>query len=350
MNVQSNMALRMPGVTNEDLAAMAEVAAHTLPDYIEETPVVGFTQSLGDGSLRTVYVKDETQQPGRSFKDRGAACAVGQYAELGVEAVLTASAGNHGMGLARAAQYYGLKATVVVPKSTEDVKKVAVTALGAELIEVEGDFNDVEGFARQLAEERQSQFVHPFADPYVIAGQGSVAVELLGQLPTLTQAYVPVGGSGLLAGFGSVLKQLRPEARIISSQVSTANTFTQSVSAGRLIDSESVDVRFGGLAVRTLDLCTFELAKRVTNACVQVCPDEVFRTVYEYRNATGVLLEPAGAVGLAAALAMRASCSSNEVVATVLTGANASSATGGYLDELAVKYGWDEQFGLDRKT
>lgn len=343
MSLNNNEALRMSGMTNLHVATMAEVAAYTLPYYVEKTPVVKFTQTLGDGSLQTVYVKDETQQPGRSFKDRGAACAVGEYAALGAESVLTASAGNHGMGLARAAQYYGLESTVVVPKSTEDVKKEAVSELGAELVEVDGDFSDAERFAMQLAKQRKAQFVHPFADPYVVAGQGSIAVELLGQLSSLTQACVPVGGSGLLAGVGSVLKNLKPQAVVMSAQVNTANTFSQSARAGRLMEAPSVDKRFGGLAVRSLDSHTFELARRITDLCVQVCPTKVFKTVYDYREATGVLLEPAGAVGLAVSRALWASCSPNEVVATVLTGANASPEVAEYVDQLADRHGWAAQ-------
>lgn len=340
MSLNSNEALRMPAMTNLQVATMAEVAVDTLPYYVEKTPVLSFPYTLRDGSSHTVYVKDETQQAGRSFKDRGAACAVGEYAALGAEAVLTASAGNHGMGLARAAQYHGLKSTVVVPKCTEDVKKEAVSELGAELVEVDGDFSDAERFAVKLAKQRKAQFVHPFADPYVVAGQGSVAVELLEQLPGLTQAYVPVGGSGLLAGMGSVLKNLKPRTVVASAQVNTANTFSRSVTAGRLLEAESVDTRFGGLAVRSLDAYTFELARRVTDYCAQVSPTKVFQTVYDYREATGVLLEPAAAVGLAACRVLTANCSPSEVVATVVTGANASPQVGEYVDELANRYGW----------
>lgn len=336
-----NLPLQMAEVNPAMVAEMAAEAVHAMPPYVKQTPVKVWRHTLDSGDQQTVYFKDETEQLGHNFKCRGAAYAVGQYAALGAEAVLTASRGNFGMELARAALYYGLDATVVVPEDAEDVKKEAITKLGADLVEVRGDYSDSETVARRLAGQKEMQYVHAAADPYVVAGQGTLAYELLLQLPELTQLVLPVGGVGLLSGAGSVLKYVNPEALVLGVQPCGADAFLRSFKQGRVVEPDTVDSRFGGLAVRSLDPHVFDLGRQVTTAGVQVCNNAVFKTVHDYRKTSGgTLLEAAGATGLAACRTLASGSSPNEVVATVLTGSNASPEFGEYVEELADTHGW----------
>ena len=324
--------------SSHDIAIMAYDAHLMLPYYIQESPLIEFIHTSLDGSKRTVLVKDETVQPGNSFKDRGAAYAVGRYVMNGIDSVITASAGNHGLGVARAAQYYDIESTVVLPSSAEDVKKNSMRELGANIIEISGDFLDAEVLARKLSTNSGSQLIHPFADPFVAAGQGSIAVELLKQIPNVSETYITVGGGGLILGFGSVIKHSPNNSLVIASQPIGANTFTKSYNRELISSTEYIDAEYGGLAVRKLDPRTFYLGSLVTDLCIQVTSLEVYKAIFEWRELTGRTLEPAAAVGLAASV--KAPQFSESISSTIVTGSNASFLVNEKVNKLASENNW----------
>ncbi len=323
-----------------DIATMAYDASLMLPYYISKSPLIEYTYIYEDGSEKLIFVKDESVQPGNSFKDRGSAYAIGRYVMKGVDSVITASAGNHGLGVARAAQYYNIESTVVIPENSEQVKKDLIRELGAKVIEISGDFSDAEFLAKSIANEGKSKLIHPFADPYVAAGQGSIAVELLDQLSGNIRSFIPVGGGGLLLGFGSVMKSYSKLNEIISCQPNSANTFTKSYVNGSITPSRDVDMEFGGLAVRTLDPQTYSLGSVVNDRCKILKPLQVFRAIHDWRILTGTFLEPAAAVGLAACLLSNNDARSDYAEVAIVTGSNSSNEIRKKVDRLAIENRW----------
>ena len=332
--------VRLSELTNQQLIAMSQQATNNLSSHIEQTPLVPLAMLDQQGWLKIIYAKDETQQPGHTFKIRGADVAIGQYALQGARSVVTSSAGNHGQEVARAGKHYGLPVKVFVPSSAENVKKQTMADFGADVVEVDGDFSVSKVFGLKDAEQTGAQFVDPFADPLVMAGQGTLAFELYKQLPNVTRVVLPVGGMGLLTGFGSVMKALKPDVEIVGVQPSGANTFVRSMQTGKLTSTETSDSRFGGLAVRELDPRVFALGCNVTDYALQVGNDEVFRTVHQLCGIfDGKLFEAAGATGVAGCLQLDETVGS--VTATVLTGSNASPEFGDFVNKLAVEHGWN---------
>jgi threonine dehydratase len=326
---------------DNDITALAYDAFLSLPEYIVRSPLEEYIHHNDDGTESVVYIKDETAQPGHSFKDRGAAYAIGKYVLMGARSVVTVSAGNHGLGVARAAQYYDIPSTVVVPKSSELVKKEAIRKLGSKLIEIDGSFSDAESVARSIAKDNKSQLIHPFADPFVAAGQGTIGIEVLEQLSDCTsKTFVPVGGGGLLLGYGSIMKNASNENEIVASQPIGTDTFSQSFKKGMLTDNYFVDKEFGGLAVSMLDSNTFVLGSAVTDYCVQVSPLTIFRTMYRWKKETGITLEPAAVVGLAASLEAVDRMTEEKKIVTILTGSNSSLEVNQKIERLAAKHQW----------
>jgi len=323
-----------------DIATMAYDASLMLPYYISKSPLIEYTYIYEDGSEKLIFVKDESVQPGNSFKDRGSAYAIGRYVMKGVDSVITASAGNHGLGVARAAQYYNIESTVIIPENSEQVKKDLIRELGAKVIEISGDFSDAEFLAKSIANEGKSKLIHPFADPYVAAGQGSIAVELLDQLSGNIRSYIPVGGGGLLLGLGSVMKSSSKLNEIISCQPNSANTFSKSFKNGLITPRRDVDMEFGGLAVRTLDPRTFSLGFVLTDRCKIIEPIQVYRAIHDWRVHTGTFLEPSAAVGLAACLLSNNESKGDASEVVVVTGSNSSDEIKQKVDRLAIEYSW----------
>jgi threonine dehydratase len=333
-----NMQIEIYGLS--EIITMAYDASSNLPGYIVNSPIIEYTFQDSDGLNRTVYVKDETVQPGHSFKDRGSAYAIGRYVLNGVESVVTASAGNHGLGVARAAKYYGIESTVVVPESSEQIKKDTIRELGARLIEISGDFSDAEFVAKSITGDRNIQLIHPFADPFVAAGQGSIAVEVLDQLSGDMESYVPVGGGGLLLGYGSLMKAYSKGNDIIGCQPKNANTYINSYSNNLITVGNDIDSEFGGLAVRNLDPRTFSLGTVVTDRCVELDSIDIYRTIHEWRERFGQILEPAAAVGLTASFKKSKESIDNKKIVTIVTGSNSSKEVLKKVDKLAIENKW----------
>jgi len=220
-------------------AARTAVATHLRP-----TPIVPLHTVLG-----TLWCKLESLQPVGSFKVRGAVAAVSAALEAREDvAVVTSSAGNHGLGLAYAAQLLGVPATVVLATSASPVKVARLKGFDIELVQHGESFSEAQAFAMSIAEERGAAYISPYNDPDVVAGQSTVATELLDQLPELAHLLVPVGGGGLISGIGLALAELHSSVAVLGLQPARYAAMVASLAEGRAVDTGHNDTIADGLA------------------------------------------------------------------------------------------------------
>ncbi|WP_058978819.1 threonine ammonia-lyase, biosynthetic [Deinococcus grandis] len=266
-----------------------------------ETPV-SETPRLSARVGNRVLLKREDQQPIFSFKLRGAYNKMAQLtAEERSRGVICASAGNHAQGVAFAAERLGVRAVIVMPATTPEIKVGACRARGAEVVLFGDSFSDAEARAFELQRELGLTFVHPYDDPLVLAGQGTVALEVLRQVEVdgpLT-VFVPVGGGGLIAGVAGVLKALRPDIRVVGVEPEDSDAMFQSVQAGERVRLESVGIFVDGVAVKQVGAFTFDLTRRYVDDWVRVNTDEVCAAIKDVFDDTRAVMEPAGALAVA---------------------------------------------------
>ena len=248
-----------------------------------------------------VLLKREDLQPVFSFKLRGAYNKIAHLsAAIAARGVICASAGNHAQGVALAARKRGIPAVIVMPQTTPAIKVQAVIDLGGEAV-LHGDIYDVAyEHALGLARERHLVFVHPFDDPDVIAGQGTIGMEIIRQTGgELDAIFVPVGGGGLIAGIGAYVKQLHPRVRIIGVEPDDAAAMYESLRAQKRVTLDRVGIFADGVAVRRVGEETFELARRYVDEILLVNTDEICAAIQDVFEDTRSILEPAGALAVA---------------------------------------------------
>jgi len=248
-----------------------------------------------------VLLKREDQQPVFSFKLRG---AYNKMAQLTVaeraRGVITASAGNHAQGVALAAQRLSCKATIVMPITTPKIKIQAVETRGAKVVLHGDSFSDAYAHALKLQKARRATFVHPYDDPDVIAGQGTIAVEILRQLQAPIDAiFVAIGGGGLISGIASYVKRVRPEIKVIGVQPVDSDAMARSIAAGRRIKLEHVGLFADGVAVREVGKETFRICRELVDDIVLVDTDAICAALKDVFEDTRSILEPAGALSVA---------------------------------------------------
>jgi threonine dehydratase len=249
-----------------------------------------------------VLLKREDQQPVFSFKLRG---AYNKMAHLSPEersrGVICASAGNHAQGVALSARKLGCQATVVMPVTTPKLKVDAVRAFGAEVVLLGDSYSDAHAHAKTLEAERGLTFVHPFDDPDVIAGQGTVGMEILRQHQgPIDAVFVAIGGGGLVAGVASYIKAVRPEIKVIGVQMNDSDAMLRSIRAGRRVTLADVGLFSDGTAVKLVGEETFRIARELVDDYVVVDTDAVCAAIKDVFQDTRSILEPAGAMGVAA--------------------------------------------------
>ncbi|CAM5264664.1 threonine ammonia-lyase, biosynthetic [Rhodanobacter lindaniclasticus] len=276
-------------------ARVYDVARETA---LEEAPLLG--ARLG----QRVLLKREDRQRVFSFKLRGAYNRMVQLeAAQRARGVVAASAGNHAQGVALAAAMLGIRATIVMPLTAPQVKIDAVRRFGGALVEVllAGDsYSDAQAAAARVQAERGAVFVHPFDDPAVIAGQGTVGLEILRQHPGALQAvFVPVGGGGLLAGVATAIKSLRPGVKVIGVQAADADAMARSLEAGERVALDEVGLFADGTAVKQVGALTFELCRQHVDAMLRVDTDAICAAIRDIYHDTRSVPEPAGALALA---------------------------------------------------
>jgi threonine dehydratase len=248
-----------------------------------------------------VLFKREDTQPVFSFKLRGAYNKLaGLDPDIRKQGVVCASAGNHAQGVALAARELGTTATVVMPLSTPRIKVEAVAELGGKVV-LHGDtYDDAYAYATHLAEQDQLSFIHPFDDPDVIAGQGTIGMEILRQSNgEIDAVFVPIGGGGLIAGIATYLKSLAPEIKVIGVEPQDAAGMYESIKAGEPVTLESVGLFVDGVAVRRVGDETFRLCREHVDEIVLVSNDEVCAAVQDIFEDTRAVVEPAGALAVA---------------------------------------------------
>ncbi|MEB3276354.1 MAG: threonine ammonia-lyase, biosynthetic [Cyanobacteriota bacterium] len=269
-------------------------------DVAIETPLEQ-APNLSSRLGNTVWLKREDLQPVFSFKLRGAYNRMASLstAEL-ARGVIAASAGNHAQGVALAAQKLGCRAVIVMPVTTPEVKVQAVAARGAEVVLHGDNYDDACGEARRLAAESGLSFIHPFDDPDVIAGQGTIALELVRQCSHPPDVvYVAVGGGGLIAGVACFLKSVWPQVEVVGVEPIDADAMSRSLRLGERVQLDQVGLFADGVAVREVGELTFALARQTVDAMVTVDTDAICAAIKDVFGDTRSILEPAGALAIA---------------------------------------------------
>ncbi len=269
-------------------------------DVAEETPL-DWAPTLSDRLNNRVYLKREDLQPVFSFKLRGAYNKIATLtAEQTLHGVIAASAGNHAQGVALAAKKLGIKALIVMPKTTPEIKIKSVKARGAKIILHGDSYDDAYTHARQVASEKNLTFIHPYDDPEVIAGQGTVAMEILRQHNGPIHAiFVPVGGGGLVAGIAAYVKFVRPEIKVIAVEPDDADCLNQALKAGSRVILEQVGLFADGVAVKQIGEEPFRLAQQYVDQVITVSTDEICAAIKDIFDDTRSVAEPAGALAVA---------------------------------------------------
>jgi threonine dehydratase len=273
-------------------------------DVAMETPLEP-AHALSARLANRLLIKREDLQPVFSFKLRGAYNKMaGLPRSRLARGVIAASAGNHAQGVALAAQRLGCRATIVMPVTTPRIKVDAVRARGAQ-VRLHGDsYAEAYAEAVRLKRSRALTFVHPYDDPEVIAGQGTVGMEIVRQHPgPLDAIFVPVGGGGLISGIAAYVKRVRPSVRVIGVEPADADAMTRSLKAGRRVKLDHVGLFADGVAVKEVGRETFRLCRELVDEMVLVDTDEMCAAIKDVFEDTRVVLEPAGALAVAGAKA-----------------------------------------------
>ena len=306
-------------------------------DVAIETPL-HVAPFLSERLGNQIWIKREDEQPVYSFKIRGAYNKVAQLTEeekaLGVVA---ASAGNHAQGLALAAKELGIKAVIVMPRTTPDIKVRSVKARGARVV-LHGDaFDDAFAYSQKLVEEKGMTYIHPYDDPDVIAGQGTIGMEILRQMKEPVDAiFVPVGGGGLIAGVAAYVKALKPEIKVVGVESTESASMAAALAAGERVTLPEVGIFADGVAVATAGEYTWQVAKECVDEVITVTPDEICAALKDIFDDTRAVAEPAGALAVAGVkkYVEQYACENQNLV-TVLSGANVNFDRLRYVSEVA---------------
>ena len=293
-------------------------AQETLKAVARKTDVI-HAPKLCEGT--DLYLKTENLQITGSFKVRGAYYKMARLSEEEkARGVVACSAGNHAQGVALAAQKNGIKAVICLPDGAPISKVEATKSYGAEVCLVEGVYDDAYQKALTLRDEKGYTFIHPFNDEDVIAGQGTIALELLEQLPDLDAVLVPIGGGGLISGIAYTLKTLKPSVKVYGVQASGAPSMKNSVEHGKIEQLSAVATIADGIAVKRPGDLTYELCTKYVDGIVSVSDDEISAAILALMEKHKLIAEGAGAVGVAAAMFKKVDLQGKKAVCLVSGG------------------------------
>ncbi|MBD5129475.1 MAG: threonine ammonia-lyase [Ruminococcaceae bacterium] len=293
-------------------------ASHVLKEVIRNTDLIKAPKINPDAD---VYLKTENLQVTGSFKVRGAYYKISTLSEEErAKGVIACSAGNHAQGVALAATKAGIKSLICLPDGAPISKVEATKGYGAEVCLVPGVYDDAYNKALQLRDERGYTFIHPFDDENVIAGQGTIGLELLEQLPDMDAVVVPIGGGGLISGVAFAIKQLNPNIKVYGVQAAGAPSMFNSVKDGRIERLDSVSTIADGIAVKEPGENTFELVSKYVDEIVTVTEDEISGAILSLIEQQKLIAEGAGAVSVAAVMFDKIPVKGKKVVCLVSGG------------------------------
>ncbi len=279
--------------------------------------------ALGDATGCPVYLKAELRQQTGSFKDRGSLNKLlllpAEQREVGV---IAASAGNHAQALARHAARLGIPSTIVMPDTAPLIKVSNTRASGAKVLQTGETLSDGMALVERLMEEEGLTLVHAFDDLAVMAGQGTMGLEILEQVPDVTTIVVPIGGGGMISGIATAVKAQRPDVRVIGVEAAASPGAVQSLKAGAPVHVEMSDTLADGIAVKQIGDLTYPHIEALADDVVLVDEEEIIRAIFFMLEREKLVVEGAGAVGVAALLEGKVRLGPGETVACILSGGN----------------------------
>lgn len=310
----------MSNDNNGEILRISEVykAAKVLQDVARHPKIIGETQLNPEAH---VFLKPENLQYTGSFKLRGAYYKISQLSEEEkAKGVIACSAGNHAQGVALGATHNGIKSVICLPAGAPISKIEATRKLGAEVCLVPGVYDDAYRRALELRDEKGYTLVHPFDDPLVIAGQGTIGLEIIEEMPDVEAVIVPVGGGGLISGVAFTIKTLKPDVRIYGVQAEGAPSMKKSLEDKERVRLDSVSTIADGIAVKEPGVNTYEMCRRYVDEIVTVSDDEVAAAILALIEQQKLVAEGAGAVSVAAAMFNKVDIRGKKVVCLVSGG------------------------------
>jgi len=296
-------------------------ARKTLDGVICRTGLA-YTNIISEMTGNQVYLKMENLQRTGSFKLRGAYNKIANLSEFEKKnGVIASSAGNHAQGVALAATTFGIKSTIVMPKHAPLSKVIATRGYGAKVV-LHGDvYDDAYAEAKRIQMEEISTFIHPFNDPMVIAGQGTIALELLEDLPDVEVVVVPIGGGGLISGMAVALKTIKPTIKIIGVQTKNMPSMAEAIAQKHIVTIDGIPTIADGIAVKTPGDLTFDIVQRYVDDIVTVDEEEIASGILLLLERVKTVAEGAGAASIAAVI-HRLSSNKNRKIAAIISGGN----------------------------
>ncbi|MBQ0037441.1 MAG: threonine ammonia-lyase [Clostridiales bacterium] len=279
---------------------MLHDAQRVLSPVINQTPMIPAKGFVPDCKF---YLKADCLQKTGAFKLRGAYYKISSLSdEEKSRGVIACSAGNHAQGVAFAARDMGIDATICIPEGAPLSKIEATRSYGANVVLVPGVYDDAYNEACRLRDEKGLTFIHPFDDYQIMAGQGTIGLEIIEQLPDVDVVFVPIGGGGLISGVAYAIKHLKPECKVIGVQAAGAPSMYKSIKGNRIITLDSVDTMADGIKVKTPGDLTFDMCRKYVDEVVTVSETEIASAILTVLEKQKLVAEGAGAVGIAAAM------------------------------------------------
>lgn len=331
MDNNETMSISAQPTGNEYLRAV--LTSHVY-DVVEVTPLQKM-EKLSQRLANQVLIKREDRQPVNSFKIRGAYTMIAGLNEAQrANGVIAASAGNHAQGVALSASRLGLKAVIVMPQNTPSIKVDAVRGFGGEVILHGANFDEAKAKAIELAQSKQMTFIPPFDHPAVIAGQGSLGMELIQQTQHIDRVFVPVGGGGLAAGVAVLIKQLMPNVKVIGVESQDSACLVAALKCGQPTDLERVGLFADGVAVKRMGDETFRVCQQYLDDVVTVDSDEICAAIKDIFENVRAIAEPSGALSLAGLKKyVKQHNIEGETLINILSGANVNFHSLRYVSE-----------------
>ena len=297
-------------------------AKRTISCFVNKTPFA-LSPKMSKTYEAEIYLKNENLQKTGAYKIRGAFNKIAHLSEEEkAKGVICASAGNHAQGVAISAKHFGVRAVIIMPEATPLLKVSGTKALGGEVILKGDNFDEAYAYALEYAKEQGLTFVHPFDDEFVQAGQGTIALEMLEDVADLEYLVVPVGGGGLVSGVASCAKQINPDIKIIAVSAKGAPAMYESFKKKEAINSKSVRTIADGISVRDTSKITLKTILECVNEFVQVDDEEIASAILYLLEEQKIIVEGAGAVGVAALMNAKFNYPKNAKIGIVLSGGN----------------------------